>query len=726
MVTDRGLEMLAILAGINPNPHNFLGIHNFGGKNVIRAYFPDAIGCSVIYRGKDAEMLMLHRGGIFEAFVDFSSNDYRLKVFYKDGSSKTVIDAYSFRSTLTEEDLYWFNEGTHHYSYRRLGSRTMTIDGIKGTAFAVWAPNAKRASVVGDFNNWDGRHHQMRKLGCSGVWEIFIPELNAGEKYKYELFDANESIRLKSDPYAIYFEGAPNNASVIHSIDDYAWNDSDWITKRSQSNCKKEAISIYEVHIDSWRRVLEDNNRPLTYIELAHQLADYVKETGFTHVEFMPVAEHPFLGSWGYQVTGFFAPTHRYGKPEDFMYLVDHLHQNNIGVIIDWVPGHFPKDEFALAKFDGTALYEHDDSRKGEHPDWGTLIFNYGRYEVINFLIGSALSWFDRFHIDGLRVDAVASMLYLDYSRQNNEWIPNQFGGKENIEAIEFLRTVNDLIHKYYPGAITIAEESTAFGRVSHSTSAYGLGFDFKWNMGWMHDALSFCANDPIHRKYHHNKMTFGMLYQYSENFISVFSHDEVVHGKGSLVTKMGSWYLDDKISTLRALYCYMWGWPGKKTLFMGSEFAQVAEWNYKQSLDWHLLEYNSHNGVKQLIKDLNTLYKSIPFLAEYDNDGRGFEWIDPDDCDNSVLSFIRKNPNTDDFILVISNFTPVLRQNYRLGIPKQSFYKEILNSNSSSYNGQNYGNLGGVHSDNIPSHNKPNSVKITLPPLSTIILKPM
>ena len=561
-------------------------------------------------------------------------------------------------------------------------------------------------------------------LGGSGVWELFIPALEQGTKYKYEIIGPDENVYLKADPYASYYEGPPHNASVAWELGSYQWSDSAWMENRCKTNWHKAPMSVYEVHLDSWKRVSQDGNRPLTYRELATELTDYVKKMGFTHVEFLPIAEHPFLGSWGYQVTGFYAPTHRYGTPQDFMYLVDTLHRNDIGVILDWVPAHFPKDSFALSYFDGTHLYEHEDPRQGQHQDWGTLIFNYARHEVRNFLVGSALHWFDRYHIDGLRVDAVASMLYLDYSRKDGEWVPNQYGGKENLHAMDFLRTTNDLVRQYNPGAIMIAEESTAFGRVSHPTKDHGLGFDFKWNMGWMHDVLEYFKQDPINRKYHHSSLTFGMLYQYSENFISVFSHDEVVHGKGSMIMKMGSWNMKEKAQTLRALYAYMWLWPGKNTLFMGNEFGQSSEWRYDDSLDWQLLQYLDHEGVQATVRDLNRIYKQYPFLGENDYDHHGFQWINTHDSDNSVLSFIRVGKNMEETLLYVGNFTPVLRNNYRVGIPYEGNWKEILNTDAKCYGGVGEGNLGGLHSEKFSWNNRPFSLNMTLPPLTSLVFK--
>ena len=718
------LELDAFFRGDHTNPHRILGIHKEAEGFVVRAHKLGAEGVAICDNNGNeiAGAVRWNDTDLFEAYISTSCH-YKIKTIYPSKVACLEEDPYRFPSIFTEEDLYLFNQGNHHRIYEKLGAHTIELEGIKGYVFAVWAPNARRVSVVGDFNHWDGRCHPMRLLANSGIWELFIPELHVGDKYKFEIYDANYQIQLKADPYAHSGEHDDGHASILcESLDCFAWKDGSWIQQRMHQNCKTMPLSVYEMHLDSWK--YDDQKHPLGYRELAHQLVEYLKTTGFNYVEFMPVAEHPFAGSWGYQVTGFFAPTSRYGTPQDFQYLVDYLHQNGIGIIVDWVPGHFPKDAFGLAKFDGTALYEHADPRQGEHQDWGTLIFNYGRNEVRNFLISNALFWIDKFHIDGLRVDAVASMLYLNYSRKDGEWIPNRYGGKENIEAIEFLRNTNDLVHHYYPGVITIAEESTSFGRVSQPTEAYGLGFDFKWNMGWMHDVLSYCQEDPIYRKYHHNKMTFAMLYQYSENFINVFSHDEIVYGKCSMVQKMGSGYFTDKLSTLRALYVYMWGWPGKKTLFMGDEFAQCNEWDYHKELDWFLLDSPEHAGVRKLIFDLNQAYMNCPYWHEYDMRGDGFSWINPDDCDNSVFSFIRKNPQNNETLMFISNFTPVERQDYECGAPYAGTWQEVINSDAHIYGGLNRGNQGKIQQLGYGRDRQPHALRLYLPPLTTLVLK--
>ena len=597
------------------------------------------------------------------------------------------------------------------------------IDGVKGTAFAVWAPTARRVSVVGDFDEWDGRYFPMRPLETSGVWEIFIPGVGEGAKYKYEILAANNDTPfLKSDPYAVRFEPPPHNSSVVCDISGYGWSDEKWIKSRMKTDWAKKPVSVYEVHLGSWKRVPEDGFRPLSYAEIGRQLAEYCVQMNFTHVEFMPLTEYPFDGSWGYQVTGFYAPTHRYGSPREFMEMVDVLHQNGIGVIMDWVPAHFPRDAFALAGFDGSCLYEHEDPRLGANPDWGTLCFNYGRKEVANFLLGSALAWLDRFHIDGLRFDAVASMLYLNFSRDN--WIPNKYGGSENLDAIDFLKHVNSVIHSDYPGTITIAEESTTFAGVTKPVGEGGLGFDFKWNLGWMHDTLDYLKEDPINRKYHHNKMTFPSMFQFTEKFMLVYSHDEVVHGKSPMVGKMGSGYWDDKIATLRALYAYMWMWPGKKTLFMGDEIAQGHEWRYDESLEWSLLKYIQHEGVRESVRDVAKLYLFDAELAENDFNSIGFEWINADDGDNSVFSFLRFTSDGKRCYATVSNFTPVEQRAYRLGLPCGGVWKEVLNTDAKTYGGGGRGNMGKVEAVAEKAANRrPFGCDMVVPPLSTVVL---
>ncbi len=710
------------------HPHERLGMHPCNGGVVVRAYLQDARTCEVVDVQTDARwpLQRLSEDGFFEGLLRDRREvfRYRLRVERYNGEIRQFYDPYRFLPTLTDEDLYLFNMGDDHRVYNKLGAHCRTIDGVPGVSFAVWAPNAERVSVVGDFNHWDGRYHPMRVLGASGVWELFVPGIGEGMKYKYEIRDRSGHLHLKTDPYGTFFESPPHNASIVCDVSRYDWHDAEWLERRARTDWKRVPISVYEVHFGSWKRKVEDGGRPFTYREMAAELTRYAVDMGYTHVEFMPLAEHPFTGSWGYQVTGYFAPTQRYGRPEDFKYLVDTLHQAGVGVIIDWVPAHFPTDAFALARFDGTALYEHADPRQGFHQDWGTLIPNYGRHEVCAFLVASALSWLDRYHIDGLRVDAVASMLYLDYSRKEGEWIPNEYGGRENLAAIGFLRKTNSLVHLYYPGTLMIAEESTAFGGISKPVNEGGIGFDFKWNMGWMHDTLQYFQKDPIYRKYHHNNLTFGMIYQYSENFMQCFSHDEVVHGKASMLMKMGAGTITEKAHNLRALYTLMWAWPGKKTLFMGCDFGQSDEWHYDRSLSWHLLQYKDHSGIQDLVRDLNRLYREEPALPWGDTDGRGFEWVSADDADSSVIAFLRKTERPEDTLLVVGHYTPVSRYGYAVGVPYAGFWKEILNSNAAVYGGDGTGNMGGVQSDPIPWNHRPHSLKLTLPGNSTTIFK--
>jgi len=727
-------EIEYIVRGEHHDPFSYLGMHlleDRGGKFIIvRAFIPWAQKVSVIdvERGNVSfQMDMVHPEGLFEVVIKERGEafPYKLQAVDHSGRMREFYDPYSFPPLMSSYDLHLFAEGKNHFIYQKLGAHLLTINGINGVYFALWAPNARRVSVVGDFNHWDGRIHPMRVLGSSGVWELFIPGLSEGELYKYEIKTANNLILLKSDPYGYLWELRPKSATIVHNIDCYSWGDSRWMSERQGRDPLCLPVSIYEVHLGSWRRRPEEGNRFLTYRELTHELIEYVKDMGFTHIELLPVAEHPFDGSWGYQVTGYFAPTSRYGKPEDFMYFVDHCHQNGIGVILDWVPGHFPKDAHGLAWFDGTALYEHLDPRIGEHKEWGTLIFNYGRNEVRNFLLSNALFWFDKYHIDGIRVDAVASMLYLDYARKEGEWLPNRYGGRENLEAIDFIKELNELVYRYHPGVMTIAEESTAWPAVSRPTYLGGLGFGFKWNMGWMHDTLEYFSKDPIYRKYHQNNLTFSLLYAFHENFILPLSHDEVVHGKRALLDKMpGDFW--QRFSNLRALYGYMFGHPGKKLLFMGGEIGQWNEWNYNESLHWHLLQYEPHQKLQRFVKDLNHLYKREPALYEIDYEWTGFEWIDFHDADNSILSFIRRSRNPEDFLVFVCNFTPVPRVAYRIGVPRPGFYRELLNSDSEIYGGGNMGNGGGVWAYPLEWQGRPYSLEMTLPGLSVIILKPV
>ena len=641
------------------------------------------------------------------------------------GKKKRKIEDVKYNvSLLTDHDIYLFKEGNHFKLYDKLGSRLMTVDGKQGTLFAVWAPNAEWVSVVGDFNDWDKKSHPLSvRWDGSGIWEGFIPSIGHGTVYKYYIVSRYNNYKVeKSDPFAFHCETPPKTASIVWEMS-HKWDDSEWMKKRCLSNALNAPISIYEIHLGSWRRVPEEGNRYLTYREIAHYLADYVKEMAFTHVEFLPVMEHPFYGSWGYQTTGHFAPTSRYGTPQDFMYLVDYLHQNGIGVILDWVPSHFPDDVHGLVYFDGTHLYEHADPQKGYHPDWKSYIYNYGRNEVRNFLISSALFWLEKYHIDGFRVDAVASMLYLDYGRKEGEWIPNKYGGKENIEAIDFLKRFNEMVYTNYPDVQTIAEESTAWPMVSRPSYVGGLGFGMKWNMGWMHDTLDYFSTDPVFRKYHHNQLTFSIWYAFSENFVLPLSHDEVVHGKGALFGKMSGdeW---QKYANLRLLYGYMYGHPGKKLLFMGVEFAQWKEWNHDESLEWHVLQDPFHQGVQRWVRDLNHLYKAEPALYELDFSIEGFEWIDFHNWEQSIISFMRKGRSSDEPVLVICNLTPVPRYNYRVGVPQGGFWKEVLNSDAKIYSGSGHGNSGGLETSPVPAHGKYHSLSITLPPLGILFFK--
>ncbi|MFZ1919128.1 MAG: 1,4-alpha-glucan branching protein GlgB [Terriglobales bacterium] len=626
-------------------------------------------------------------------------------------------------SLLTPEDFYLFNEGSHYRIYDKMGAHLFESNGIAGAIFGVWAPNARRVTVIGSFNNWNPTSHQLQPRGSSGIWEGFIPGVTKGALYKFHIDSAQHGFRAeKADPVAILDEKPPRTASVVWDLD-YTWNDNAYFHNRAAANTTHAPISIYEVHLGSWMRVPEEHNRPLTYREVAPRLADHVNRLGFTHVELLPIMEHPFYGSWGYQTTGYFAPTSRYGTPQDFMYLVDCLHQHNIGVILDWVPSHFPSDGHGLAFFDGTHLFEHSDSRQGFHPDWKTHIFNYGRSEVRSFLMSSAMFWLDKYHIDGLRVDAVASMLYLDYSRKEGEWIPNQFGGRENLEAIDFLRRFNLEAYKEHPDIQTYAEESTSYPMVSRPAHLGGLGFGFKWDMGWMHDTLKYFQQDPIHRQYHHNKLTFRMLYSWHENFVLPLSHDEVVHGKGSLIGKMpgDEW---QRFANLRLLYAYMFAQPGKKLLFMGDEFGQVSEWSHDRSLDWNVLQYPVHSGLMSFVAQLNRLYSSEPAMHWFDNDPRGFEWVDCNDAPASIISLLRKTESPDDSILVVCNFTPVPRLGYMVGVPTGGYWKELLNSDAKEYNGSGAGNMGGTEALPESTHGRPYSLRLTLPPLGALFLK--
>jgi 1,4-alpha-glucan branching enzyme len=707
------------------DPFAFLGRHQHpDGGVVIRTFLPRAAKVWVLVKGERAKaMRRIHADGMFEAHLPRGNfeQEYRFRIENHEGHRWEAEDPYRFSPILGELDLHLIGEGNHFEKYKILGAHVRVHDGVSGVGFAVWAPNAERVSTVGNFNHWDGREHQMRVRGASGVWEIFIPALCEGEVYKFEIRAKNGDVFLKADPYAQQMELRPATACVVHDSKTYRWGDQEWLASRPARQALDKPFSIYEVHLGSWRRT---NGDYLTYRELAHQLVEYCQWMGYTHIELLPITEHPFDGSWGYQTVGYFAPTSRFGSPDDFRYFVDHCHKNNIGVFLDWVPAHFPKDAFALARFDGTPLYEHEDPRLGEHKDWGTLIFNFGRNEVRNFLIASALFWLDQYHIDGLRVDAVASMLYLDYSRKEGEWLPNKYGGRENLEAVEFLKQFNHLIHERFPGAVTMAEESTSWPMVSRPTYLGGLGFTMKWNMGWMNDTLRYFSHDPIHRFYHHNELTFSMVYAFTENFILPFSHDEVVHGKGSMPAKMPG---DDwqKFANLRALYGYMFTHPGKNLMFQGLEFGQWDEWRHDKSLDWHQAGYMPHRGLQLLVRDLNRLSQETPALHEVDFEHHGFEWLDCNDAENSTLSYIRKD-RQGGLVVVILNLTPVPRTGYRLGIPQRGQYREILNTDSEIYGGSNMGNAGLVYSEDVPWMDKPHSIVLTLPPLSCLVLQPV
>ena len=712
------------------SPHQLLGMHPLGDGSglVVRALLPHAakVEAHPVHEPQKPviKLKRIPRTDLFEGVTHDATRVYAYDLVVTDrhGNTSRSRDPYSFLPTLTERDLYLFGKGDERRIYERLGSQLRSLDGVDGTSFAVWAPNAQRISVIGNFNGWDGRVHQMRSLGSSGIWEIFIPGVGAGSLYKYEIRDIHGKIKVNTDPFGFFFETPPKNAAIVWDNRKFAWTDEAWLARRRERDPLREPLSVYELHLGSWRK--KSMGESPGYREIAEPLIEYVLKMGFTHVEFLPLAEHAFYPSWGYQVTGFYAPTSRYGTPDDLQYLINRLHEAGIGVLIDWVPAHFPRDEWALAKFDGTALYEHEDPRRGAHQDWGTLIFNFGRHEVSNFLIANALFWCDRFHIDGLRVDAVASMLYLDYSRKADEWIPNQYGGRENLEAIEFLRSFNHITHTEFPGVITIAEESTAWPQVTRPPYIGGLGFSFKWNMGWMHDTLKYFQHEPIHRKYHQNDLTFAMLYHHHENFILPLSHDEVVHGKGSLLRRMPG---DDwqRFANLRTLLGYQWTFPGKVLLFMGGEIGQSAEWNANGEIDWWLLDAGPyHNGVQRFVADLNQVYRSTPALWQGDFDHHGFSWIDCSDSDNSVMIFGRQNQDCSSRVVVILNLTPVVRDRYRVGLPGAGQWHEVLNSDAAIYGGSNVGNMGIVTTEAVAWHNQPQSAELVLPPLSITVLR--
>jgi 1,4-alpha-glucan branching enzyme len=720
-------EVEAIVGGYHGDPFRVLGPHlveSTGKRDAgweVCAFLPQAESAEVMLQGKAVPMEKRHPHGLFCASVPKDPGAYRLRLLLYNGDIQEIDDPYRFPPLLTDFELHLYSEGTNYESYNTLGAHLVTAEGVAGVRFAVWAPNAIVVSVVADFNEWDERRHPMR-MRSGGVWEIFLPCAGEGAHYKYAVRSKFQGYRQqKSDPYGFGSEVPPKSASVVENLDAYSWNDLEWMEQRAEGDLLKKPISIYELHLESWLR--GPRNEWTTYRELATSLVQYVKDMGYTHIELLPIAEHPFSGSWGYQVVGYFAPTSRFGRPQDFMYFVDMCHQNGIGVIVDWVPAHFPKDAHGLAYFDGTALYEHADPRKGEHKDWGTLIFNYGRNEVRGFLIANAMFWLRKYHIDGLRVDAVASMLYLDYSRKAGEWVPNRYGGNENLEAVDFVRKFNELAHTV-PGAMTIAEESTAFPGVSRPVYLNGLGFTMKWNMGWMHDMLHYFSETPIHRKYHHNNITFSMLYSFSENFVLPISHDEVVHGKRSLLAKMpgDEW---QQFANARAFLAYMYGHPGKKLLFMGSEIGQKEEWNANGSVRWELLNFHYHRSLQTLVRELNRFYRSQPALFEVDFQYNGFEWIDFRDIDNSIILFLRWSEGRKEFLVFACNFTPVPRAGYRVGVPKAGFYREVFNTDAEMFGGSNLGNgLYPIHTDAVAFHGHGQSLRITLPPLGVSIFK--
>lgn len=725
MNQDANRSAQAIVQGQHTDPFSFLGAHTEDGKTIVRAFLPNATAIEVV--SKDGKRLgalaNAHPDGLFAGFVDAKpGEDYLLKATWPDGSTSERRDVYSFGTTVSDFDLYLFGEGNHNSLYDMLGAHLTEMDGIEGVRFAVWAPNAKRVSVIGDFNSWDGRVNVMRNR--SGVWEMFVPGVKEGDLYKFEVVGANgQLLPQKADPFGLFFEQYPGTASIVSDPKHYSWTDDEWMRSRSEHNALDAPMSVYEVHLGSWKK--RGDGSYLLYDELAEQLVPYVKDLGYTHVEFLPPTEHPFGGSWGYQPLGLYAPTSRFGTPYDFRKLVDEFHKAGIGVIIDWVPAHFPEDAHGLANFDGTHLYDHSDPRLGRHPDWGTAIFNYGRNEVRNYLTANALFWLREYHIDGLRVDAVASMLYLDYSREEGEWVPNVNGGNENLEAISFLQKTNELVYAEAPdGAFTVAEESTSWPMVSRPTSMGGLGFGYKWNMGWMHDSLEYIQQDPMYRSYHHNELTFSLIYAFNENFVLPLSHDEVVHGKKSILGRMpgDTW---QQFANLRAYYGLMYAHPGKQLLFMGSEFGQGREWDHDTELDWFLLDNELNAGTQNFVRDLNAVYRETPALYEKDFEGSGFEWIIGGDSENSVVAFLRRATDPDDLVLCVSNLTPVVREGYRIGVPEADSYEELINSDDSKYGGSGVGN-GTVAVENTPEHGKEQSVSLTLPPLSTVVLRPV
>lgn len=711
-------DLIKIIEARHHDPFEILGAQPNGKNTTVTVFLPDTqkawLDNDLILKRIDGTDLFQWTGPTTQL-----EEHYIINRIAGNGDPVSQYDPYSFLPQLAEFDLHLFSEGKHWHAYRILGAHQHQVDGVDGVLFATWAPSAQRVSVVSDFNQWDGRKHPMRVRGDSGVWELFIPDLKAGEIYKFEIKNNDGSLHSKMDPYGQQSELRPSTGSIVAANSQHEWQDKDWMSKREGADWLHEAHSVYEVHMGSWRR--NESGDFLTYREMADQMVPYVKELGFTHIELLPITEHPLDISWGYQTTGYFSPTSRFGSPDDLRYFIDACHQNNIGIILDWVPGHFPKDAHGLARFDGSALYEHEDPRQGEHQDWGTYIFNYGRSEVTNFLLSSAFYWLEEFHIDGLRVDAVASMLYLDYSREEGEWVPNQHGGRENLEVIKFLQHMNTVLHQEHPGCLIAAEESTSYPMVSRPSHMGGLGFSMKWNMGWMHDTLEYMQQDSIHRRYHHDSLTFGLLYAFTENFILPFSHDEVVHGKKSMVNKMpgDEW---QRFANLRLLYTMMFTYPGKKLLFMGSEFAQGTEWNCEKALDWYVLDYPLHNGMKALVSDLNKLYTTTPALYRHEFDPHGFEWLDCNDREQSILSYIRKD--NEEYVISIFNFTPIPREGYRIGVPDLASYKIIMNSDSEYYGGSNIANNEIINAESIPWSDKPYSIVVNLPPLAGIVLQ--
>jgi 1,4-alpha-glucan branching enzyme len=725
---DDGIDRL--LQGKHHDPHNILGAHptsHDGDSGVtVRVMHPAAKRATLILEDGSTPEMKRQKGGLFTVVLPTATLPlrYRVRFQFAEGADWERDDPYRFAPSLGDIDLHLFNEGTHRRLWEKLGSHPMSLDGVPGVAFAVWAPTAQRVSLIGDFAQWDGRLYPMRSLGSSGVWEIFLPHLTPGTLYKYEILSRGGDLRIKTDPFAFKLEQHPGTASIIEPApSSYEWKDQEWMAKRDSHDPHRDAMLAYEVHLGSWARVPDEGNRSLRYREIAPRLAEHVKRLGFTHVELLPVMEHPFYGSWGYQVSGYYAPTSRYGTPDDFRFLVDTLHQHGIGVILDWVPAHFPKDDFALRLFDGSALYEHEDPRLGEHPDWGTLIFNYGRAEVRNFLIANALFWLEEFHADGLRVDAVASMLYLDYSRQPGEWLRNRYGGRENLDAIDFFRQLNETIRHEHPGCSIVAEESTAWPGVTNEPAHGGLGFTFKWNMGWMHDTLQYFALDPVHRRWHQDRLTFAMIYEYTERFFMPLSHDEVVHGKGSLLTRMSGdeW---QKFANLRTLLGYQMTRPGKKLLFMGTELAPWTEWNHEGSLEWNLLRDDPRRAsFFEYVARLGHLYRERPEFWRRDHEWEGFSWISAEDRENSVLVYVRRDG--EQHAIVLLNLTPVPREHYRVGAPEQTAYRELLNSDARQWSGSGHPTLERVMAEPTPFHGFPQSFEITLPPLSVLVLVP-